>query len=96
MVHSAVHLPTRTDDLAMATNLLTDRAILAAKPQAREYELTDGGGLALRIKTNGTKMWAVRYTSPTSGKRVREYIGTYPGLRPVSYTHLTLPTNREV
>jgi len=65
----------------MATNLLTDRAILAAKPQAREYELTDGGGLALRIKTNGTKMWAVRYTSPTSGKRVREYIGTYPGLR---------------
>lgn len=26
-------------------------------------------------------MWAVRYTSPTTGKRVREYIGTYPGLR---------------
>ncbi|WP_312993928.1 integrase arm-type DNA-binding domain-containing protein [Achromobacter animicus] len=65
----------------MATNLLTDRAILAAKPKDREYELTDGGGLALRIKTNGTKMWAVRYTSPTTGKRVREYIGAYPALR---------------
>lgn len=65
----------------MATNLLTDRAILASKPKDREYELTDGGGLALRIKTNGTKMWAVRYTSPTTGKRVREYIGAYPALR---------------
>jgi len=65
----------------MATNLLTDRAILAAKPKDREYEITDGGGLALRIKTNGTKMWAVRYTSPTTGKRVREYIGAYPALR---------------
>ncbi|WP_238912673.1 tyrosine-type recombinase/integrase [Achromobacter xylosoxidans] len=65
----------------MATNLLTDRAILAAKPKDREYELTDGGGLALRVKTNGTKMWAVRFTSPTTGKRLREYIGAYPGLR---------------
>lgn len=65
----------------MATNLLTDRAVQLAKPKEREYELTDGAGLALRVKTNGTKMWAVRYTSPTSGKRLREYIGTYPALR---------------
>ncbi|QDQ87731.1 tyrosine-type recombinase/integrase [Alcaligenaceae bacterium SJ-26] len=64
----------------MATNKLTDRAIKSAKPQDKEYELTDGGGLALRIKVDGAKIWAIRYTSPSTGKRVREYIGSYPDI----------------
>ncbi|MBJ7262961.1 MAG: integrase arm-type DNA-binding domain-containing protein [Burkholderiaceae bacterium] len=65
----------------MATNKLTDRAIQAAKPQEAEYELVDGKGLTLRVRSNGTKLWFIRYMSPTSRKRVREYLGSYPDIR---------------
>lgn len=65
----------------MATNLLTDRAIQSAKPQDREYELRDGGGLSLRVKKDGTKIWAFRYTKPDTKKQVREYLGSYPVLK---------------
>ena len=36
--------------------------------------------------------------SPGSGKTyvARKLAGSFQGLKPVSYTHLTLPTNREV
>jgi hypothetical protein len=54
----------------MATNKLTDRTIQAAKPKETEYELVDGKGLTLRVRSNGGKLWFVRYMSPTS-KRVR-------------------------
>lgn len=64
----------------MATNKLSDRSIKALKPRSAEYEVTDGGGLALRVKKDGSKLWAIRYTSPTTKKRVREYIGLYPML----------------
>lgn len=63
---------------SMAINKLTDRAIRNAKPGPAEYELTDGGGLALRVKVDGAKIWAVRYVSPTTGTRRREYLGSYP------------------
>ncbi|MFA1701058.1 tyrosine-type recombinase/integrase [Achromobacter ruhlandii] len=65
----------------MATNLLSDRAVQSAKPQDREYELRDGGGLSLRIKKDGTKIWAYRYTKPDTKKQVREYLGSYPVLK---------------
>lgn len=65
----------------MATNLLSDRAVQSAKPQDREYELRDGGGLSLRIKKDGTKIWAYRYTKPETKKQVREYLGSYPVLK---------------
>lgn len=65
----------------MATNKLTDRAVQAAKAQSREYEMTDGGGLALRIKTDGTKLWAFRFTNPATKAREREYLGSYPDLK---------------
>ncbi|AQS50511.1 hypothetical protein PAEH1_01260 [Paenalcaligenes hominis] len=64
----------------MATNKLSDRGIKALRPGTKEYEVTDGGGLALRVKKDGSKLWAVRYTSPTTKKRVREYIGLYPDI----------------
>lgn len=62
----------------MATNKLSDRSIKSLKPDDKEYEVTDGGGLALRVKKDGSKLWSVRYTSPTTKKRVREYLGLYP------------------
>ncbi|MNV28102.1 Prophage CP4-57 integrase [compost metagenome] len=65
----------------MATNLLSDRAVQSAKPRDKEYELRDGGGLSLRVKTDGTKIWAFRYTKPDTKKQVREYLGSYPVLK---------------
>jgi len=65
----------------MATNLLSDRAVQSAKPRDREYELRDGGGLSLRVKKDGTKIWAFRYTKPDTKKQVREYLGSYPVLK---------------
>ena len=63
---------------AMATKILTDRALKAAKPKDTEYEIADGGGLSLRIRPTGYKVWIVRYTSPTTRKQAREYLGSYP------------------
>ena len=65
----------------MATNLLSDRAVQSAKPRDAEYEIRDGGGLSLRVKKDGTKIWAFRYTRPDTKKQVREYLGSYPVLK---------------
>jgi len=65
----------------MATNLLSDRAVQSAKPRDTEYELRDGGGLSLRVKKDGAKIWAFRYTKPDTKKQVREYLGSYPVLK---------------
>lgn len=36
---------------------LTHLAISKAKPQARAYKLTDGGGMFLLIQPNGSRLW---------------------------------------
>jgi integrase len=40
---------------------LTVRAIVAAKPSAERYKLTDGRGLQVRVEPSGLKSWLVRY-----------------------------------
>src|SRR5262245_17698235 len=40
---------------------LTDTAIRNAKPKPKEFKLSDGGGLHLLIKPNGSKLWRFRY-----------------------------------
>jgi hypothetical protein len=32
-----------------------------AKPQDRDYKLSDGGGLYLLVRSNGTKLWRLNY-----------------------------------
>lgn len=64
----------------MATNKLTDTAIRNARPGAKEFELTDGEGLALRVKPDGRRLWAYRYVSPNASKTQRLYLGSYPTL----------------
>ncbi|MDF2179103.1 tyrosine-type recombinase/integrase [Aliiglaciecola sp. CAU 1673] len=49
-----------------------------AKPKDKEYNLSDGQGLALRIKPNGTKVWLFNYTHPFSKKRKNLSFGQYP------------------
>lgn len=48
------------------------------KAKDKPYTLNDGGGLSLLIKTDGTKLWEFRYTSPTTLKRRKSSLGKYP------------------
>lgn len=41
--------------------MLTQKEIDSAKPQAKEYTLTDMKRLALRIRTTGSKVWIYKY-----------------------------------
>jgi hypothetical protein len=40
---------------------LTETAICNAKPKPKEFKLSDGAGLHLLIKPNGSKLWRFRY-----------------------------------
>jgi integrase len=55
---------------------LTDKGIRAAKPKESEFLLNDGGGLYLRVKPNGSKLWRAEFRI-LSG-RIRVPLGAYP------------------
>ena len=66
--------------MANTTAPLTNTEIKNAKPKAKEYNLADGRGLALRIKINGSKLWIFNYQQPYTKKRKNLSFGTYPDL----------------
>lgn len=51
-----------------------------AKAKEKEYTLTDGGGLYLRIKPTGYKQWIFNFISPTQNKRRKTGLGSYPDM----------------
>lgn len=55
---------------------LTDMKVKAAKPQAKEYKLSDGGGLYLLVTPTGGKLWNLKYRF--GGKEKRLSFGAYP------------------
>jgi integrase len=57
---------------------LTNTQIKNAKPKAKEYNLADGNGLALRIKTNGSRLWIFNYSKPYTKKRSNISFGKFP------------------
>ena len=59
-------------------NRLTDKD--AARVQATENDviLNDGGGLNLRIRSNGLKTWIYRYT--VGGVAHKETLGEFPAV----------------
>lgn len=59
---------------------LTVTKIKAAKPKAKEYNLSDGDGLAIRIKPNGSKLWIYNYYRPYTKKRANIGFGSFPAL----------------
>lgn len=59
---------------------LNNTQINNAKPKDKEYNLSDGDGLLLRIKTNGSKQWLFNYYHPHTKKRKNISIGTYPDI----------------
>ena len=60
------------------TKPLTDTQIKQAKPRDSEYSLSDGNGLALRVKPSGTKSWLFNYYTPFTKKRTNISLGLYP------------------
>lgn len=50
--------------MARKTKPLTDTEIKAAKPKDADYQLYDGDGLTLLIKSSGSKLWQFRYYRP--------------------------------
>lgn len=59
-----------------AEKLLTEASCKAAKPKQTIYYLNDGGGLRLRIKSNGSRSWIYRFR--LDGKENTSSLGTYP------------------
>ncbi|MCY0388247.1 tyrosine-type recombinase/integrase [Robbsia sp. Bb-Pol-6] len=58
--------------------MLTDIQCRNAKPKDRPYKLTDGKGLYLEVKPNGTRAW--RYRFELAGKESILAIGDYPAV----------------
>lgn len=66
--------------MARTTKPLSDTEVKLAKPKAKEYNLADGSGLYLRVKTNGTKLWLFNYSRPYTRRRANISLGQYPSL----------------
>ncbi len=64
--------------MARVKQPLNDTQIKKAKAKDKNYTLSDGQGLQLLIKTNGSKLWEFRYTSPITLKAKKTSLGTYP------------------
>jgi integrase len=66
--------------MARKTKPLTDTEIKAAKPKDADYQLYDGDGLTLLIKSSGSKLWQFRYYRPLTKQRTKQSFGAYPAI----------------
>lgn len=66
--------------MAKPVKPLTDYQIKQAKIQEKEYTLTDGQGLLLRVRPSGVKAWLFKYYRPLSKKRTNMSLGHYPAV----------------
>ena len=64
--------------MARISRPLTNTEVKQAKPKEKVYTLSDGGGLQLRIKPNGSKLWLLDYRRPYTKKRTSLSFGSYP------------------
>jgi hypothetical protein len=55
---------------------LTDTKVKKVKPKEKPYKLTDGGGMYLLVKPNGSKYWQYRFR--LNKKQGTYQIGSYP------------------
>jgi integrase len=63
-----------------STKPLTNTEVKQTKPRPKEFNLADGGGLYLRVKPNGTKLWLFNYFKPFTKKRSNISLGQFPKL----------------
>jgi integrase len=66
--------------MARTTKPLTNTEVKQAKPKEKVYTLSDGGGLQLRVKPNGSRLWLFDYFKPYTKKRTSLSFGAYPEL----------------
>ena len=66
--------------MARTTKPLTNTEVSQAKPKSKVYTLSDGAGLQLRVKPNGSKMWLLDYRRPYTKVRTSLSFGTYPAV----------------
>jgi len=64
--------------MARITKPLNNTEVKQAKPKEKVYTLSDGGGLQLRIKPNGSKLWLFDYFRPFTKVRTSLSFGSYP------------------
>lgn len=60
----------------MARDILKDSQCEAAKGKDKDYSLSDGGGLSLRVRPTGAKNWVFIYWM--NGRQRRMGLGSYP------------------
>ena len=66
--------------MARTTTPLTNTQIKQSKPKDKLFKLSDGGGLQLWVKPNGTKSWVLDYINPINKKRSSLSIGMFPSI----------------
>lgn len=66
--------------MARTTKPLANTEVKQAKPKEKVYTLSDGGGLQLRVKPNGSKLWLLDYLRPYTKKRTSLSFGSYPAI----------------
>lgn len=59
---------------------LSDRQLKAVKAKDKGYVLSDGDGLQLRVRSNGSMLWNFNYRDPVTKNRINMELGTYPEL----------------
>lgn len=57
---------------------LNDKTLNSLKAKEKAYTKSDGDGLRILVKPDGTKLWEFEYTSPTLKKRRKTSFNTYP------------------
>ncbi len=62
----------------MAINKLTDRYIQNLKPSEKKTKHSDGAGMSLVVLPSGTKVWQLKYRSPSDDKEKVESFGQWP------------------
>jgi hypothetical protein len=59
---------------------LTNTQVERSTAKDKDYYLSDGEGLQLRISTNGKKNWVLKYSVPITKKRTNISLGHYPAV----------------
>lgn len=59
---------------------LSDRQLKSIKAKDKDYVLSDGEGLQLRVRSNGSTLWNFNYRDPVTKNRINMGLGTYPEL----------------
>ncbi|EIX6435559.1 tyrosine-type recombinase/integrase [Salmonella enterica] len=66
--------------MAVLTRPLSASEVRKAKPAEKDYELFDGQGLTLFVRTSGKKIWRLRYKRPGSASRTTITLGYFPAM----------------